>query len=103
MKKHPKEFESKSKMACTKVMVKIDVGFKNALYIRGNAPGLSWQKGKLMKNMGPDSWFWETDAPIGKDREFKVLINDQTYEDGENHKLSPGTTVQFTPRFIKVA
>ncbi len=102
MKKHHIGKESSSKQCCTKVVVKIDVGFKNALYIRGSGGGLSWEKGKLMKNMGADTWVWETDFPI-KECEFKVLVNDQSYEEGENHRLMACKTVQYTPRFAHVA
>ncbi|MFI5334827.1 MAG: hypothetical protein ACHQT8_06695, partial [Chlamydiales bacterium] len=64
----------------TKITIKYDVGFKNALYIRGSGGGLNWQQGKLLKNVGRDTWVWETDAPI-EQCEFKVLINDQKYEE----------------------
>lgn len=82
----------------TKVIVKYDVGFKNSLYIRGHGGGLNWEKGKLMKNIGPDTWVWETDAPI-QACEFKVLINDTVYEVGENHPLKNGKNAEYTPRF----
>lgn len=82
----------------TRVVVKYDVGFKNALYIRGHGAGLTWERGRLMKNIGPDTWVWETDSPI-HECEFKVLINDQHYEAGENHHLKHGKHVEYTPRF----
>jgi len=92
-----KKYEA-TKNHFSKVTVKYDVGFKNALYIRGTGAGLSWEKGKLMKNTGTDSWVWETDLPF-KDCEFKVLVNDQVYEEGANHHLSNGKTVEFKPNF----
>jgi hypothetical protein len=99
--KHPDRADM-GKRQVSRITVKYDVGFKNSLYIRGNGAGLTWQKGKLMKNMGADTWVWETDADF-KDIEFKVLVNDQAYEDGENHRLQAGKTVQYSPRFAKVA
>jgi len=82
----------------TRVLIKYNVGFKNNLYIRGQGAGLNWNKGVMLKNIGPDEWVWEPTAPIN-DCEFKVLINDQKYETGENHHISGGRLFQYTPKF----
>ena len=82
----------------SKVTVKYDVGFKNFLYIRGSGAGLSWEKGKMLRNTGADEWVWETDEPF-QSCEFKVLINDHRYEGGANHHLPSGATVKYTPVF----
>lgn len=82
----------------TRITIRYDVGFSNALYLRGNGAHLSWDKGVLLKNLGSDIWFWETSLPFTS-CEFKVLINDQEYEIGDNHILSCGATVQYTPMF----
>lgn len=82
----------------TKVIVRYNVGFKNHLFIRGKGAGLSWDHGIQLKNVGPDEWLWETNIPFNE-CEFKVLINDQHYEMGENHHLHGGTSVQYTPKF----
>ncbi|MGE0670457.1 MAG: hypothetical protein AB7H48_00490 [Parachlamydiales bacterium] len=81
-----------------RIVVKYDVGFNNTLSIRGNGAGLSWDRGAPLKNIGPDEWVWETSAPF-TDCEFKVLINDQNYECGENHHLGPSSKFQYTPSF----
>jgi len=82
----------------TRITIKYDAGFNNNLFIRGQGAGLSWEKGKQLKNVGANEWIWETDAPF-KDCEFKVLINDQLYEAGENHRASGGQSMQYTPSF----
>ena len=82
----------------TRITIKYDVGFNNNLFIRGQGAGLSWEKGKQLKNVGSDEWVWEVDAPF-KNCEFKVLINDQWYEGGENHRISDGEALQYTPFF----
>ncbi len=81
-----------------RIVVKYDVGFNNALSIRGCGAGLSWDLGAPLKNVGPDEWVWETNTPF-TDCEFKVLINDQNYECGENHHLGPSSKFQYTPTF----
>src|SRR3954469_12434810 len=40
----------------TKIEAQIDVGFGNALYIRGEGPGLSWESGVLMTCVSDDRW-----------------------------------------------
>jgi hypothetical protein len=82
----------------TRITVKYDVGFQNNLFIRGKGANLSWDKGMQMKNLKNDEWIWETDAAF-PNGEFKVLINDRTYETGHNHPLNCGATIQYTPHF----
>lgn len=81
-----------------RVVVKYDVGFNNVLYIRGQGAGLSWDKGVALKNVSADEWVWEPSVAFN-DCEFKVLINDSSYEGGENHHLAPGSSFQYTPSF----
>lgn len=82
----------------TRIVVKYDVGFNNQLFVRGKGANLSWERGILLKNVKNDEWIWETDMPV-TNGEFKVLINDQNYEAGENHPLKSGMTMEYTPRF----
>lgn len=82
----------------TRVTAKYDVGFSNVLYIRGQGAGLNWDKGIPMKNVKADEWVWETDARFTTG-EFKVLINDRIFEQGNNHQLKNGSNNQFSPRF----
>lgn len=82
----------------TRVTVKYDVGFSNGIFLRGKGANLSWEKGIPLKNVKNDEWVWETDAPFST-CEFKVLINDSCYELGDNHPLTCGATVQYTPKF----
>jgi hypothetical protein len=86
------------KKSGARIVVRYDVGYDNYLYIRGNGPGLSWERGVKLKNVGPDEWVWETDLPTNN-CEFKILINDKQYETGDNHKLHNGVAFQYTPRF----
>jgi asparagine synthetase A len=97
MSKNQTDAQSKKKTK-TRVLIKYDVGFENALYIRGQGADLSWEKGKKLHNVAPDEWLWESSLPF-KECEFKVLINDKQYEQGENHHLSGGSAIQYTPRF----
>lgn len=83
----------------SRVIIHYDVGFNNSIYIRGNNAGLSWDKGTLLHNEGPDQWVWETDQPF-QTCEFKVLINDTHYEQGGNHTLDYEKHLEYTPIFV---
>ena len=86
------------KNGSTRIIIKYDVGFNNALFIRGKGANLNWEKGIPLKNVKRDEWVWETNAPFAT-CEFKILINDSQYELGENHQLSHGATAHHTPKF----
>lgn len=73
-------------------------GEKVDLYLRGEGPGLDWTRGTKLKAQEADEWIWETDEPF-QTGEFKVLINDKTYELGSNHRLYPGASIRINPKF----
>lgn len=82
----------------TRVTIRFDAGFPNQLYIRGKGANLSWDKGHLLKNVNANEWIWETDLNF-TNCEFKILINDTIYENGDNHQLHAGTALMYAPHF----
>ena len=83
----------------TRITVKYDVGFGSSLFVRGQgAANLSWNKGTPLKNVRADEWQWETEETFNN-CEFKVLINDQEFEMGDNHVVKCGGNVQYSPSF----
>lgn len=92
---------AKKRGPITRIIVKYDVGFNNAIYLRGEGANLNWNHGVILKNIKADEWCWETDLLFNK-CEFKVLINDRQYELGENHKLQCGTSYVYTPSFHNI-
>jgi len=82
----------------TTVVARCDVGFGNTVFIRGEGKGLSWEVGIPLSNNGRDEWVW-TSTEIVVDTPFKLLLNDETWAEGENCIAIPGTTVEITPRF----
>jgi len=82
----------------TVIEAKIDIGFGNLLYIRGDAPGLSWRRGVPMDCKGTDSWsvsMSDTNSAF----EYKVLINDIHWAVGANNIAQPGVTSTTEPSF----
>ena len=90
---------AKQKIATkTTIAARVDVGFGNNLYIRGEGAGLSWDVGILMRNLSPYEWAWETksnDKPI----EYKLLINDEIWANGENQFAQSDETSITAPTF----
>lgn len=87
-----------STKVATRIVANIDVGFGNTLYIRGEGPGLNWEKGVPLDCVADDQWsltLSETARPVV----FKFLINDLTWSVGDDYLVQPGSTVEFTPAF----
>ena len=89
---------SKKNAQKTKIIVNCDAGFSNELYIRGEGANLNWSKGQKLKNVSANEWTWECDQSVSK-CEFKILINDECFEKGENHSLSEGACFKCKPQF----
>lgn len=99
VKKAPaKKPAAKKQKVVTRVVAKVDAGFGNQVFIRGNSTGLTWDSGTLMKNVSADEWVWESTV-VTSEVEFKVLINDSVWSVGANGVVFPGATVVFEPVF----
>ncbi len=86
------------KAIVTLISARIDVGFGNSLYLRGEGPGLSWDKGVVMECTGEDQWtltLSESARPIV----FKFLRNDEVWSTGEDYTVKPGTSTVISPAF----
>jgi len=90
-KKTPAKKAISSKASKTVVVANFDVGFGNMLYLRGDAPGLSWKKGVPMDCESANSWSI-TMSGVKDTFEYKVLINDIHWAIGGNNLAKPGAT-----------
>lgn len=82
----------------TTITAQIDIGFGNALYLRGEGPGLSWDRGLLMTCVADNQWqaaLSESARPVV----FKFLVNDLTWSAGEDYTAPVGAAVVLTPTF----
>lgn len=82
----------------TTIAARVDVGFGNNLYIRGEGAGLSWDVGILMKNLSPYEWVWESKT-ASSPLEYKFIINDEVWANGGNLFAKPGETSISAPSF----
>lgn len=82
----------------TTIVARIDVGFGNALFIRGEGPGLSWDRGVAMECVADDLWRVAL-AEAGRACTFKFLVNDLTWSVGPDYSVAAGSSVTLTPEF----
>lgn len=81
----------------TTIEAKIDVGFGNNLFVRGEGPGLSWEHGTPLKCVDPQTWQWSAEAsdPL----KVKLLLNDAIWMSGEDIVVPPGKRIEVSPAF----
>ena len=82
----------------TTISARVDVGFGNALFLRGEGPGLSWEKGLAMECVQGDLWRIVL-AESARSFTFKFLINDSTWSAGPDFTAACGTSITLTPEF----
>jgi hypothetical protein len=82
----------------TRLLATAYIGIGNKLYIRGNGPGLSWDKGEPMQFVSIGKWGWATNsatAPIS----CKLYKNDESEALTGAVTLEPGRHVEITALF----
>jgi hypothetical protein len=83
----------------TRITVTAYIGIGNRLFIRGDGPGLSWDKGIPLQFVSIGKWRWETmdaDKPVS----FKLYKNDDVESTHRKHApLEPGSQVELTATF----
>ena len=89
-----------AKPAVTKTVItaKIDVGFGNALHLRGDGPGLSWDSGVPLDCVSDSEWsitLSGATSPVV----FKFMINDLNWSTGEDFVVEAGSSVVLEPSF----
>ena len=80
----------------TTLEAKIELGLGNSLFIRGEGPGLTWDKGVPLQFVSIGKWRWETNDANGPIK-FKLYKNDdvecaalgaQTLDPGHQQELT---------------
>ena len=79
------------------IEAKIDVGFGNTLYLRGEGKGLNWNQGIPLTNVDGSTWQWSGEAD--EKLKVKLLLNDAVWAKGEDLVVAPGEKVQIAPAF----
>ena len=83
----------------TRLVVTAYIGIGNRLFIRGEGPGLSWEKGVPLQFVSIGKWRWETSdatGPVG----FKLYKNDSVECTALGSQiLDPGHQQELTASF----
>lgn len=93
-----KKKSSAAEPPATFISAQIDIGFGNHLTIRGEGPGLSWDRGVVMDNVGHSLWTASI-SKAAKPVTFKVLVNDLTWSTGTDYIVEPGQSITVYPTF----
>lgn len=89
---------SASSDGATRLLVTAYIGIGNKLFIRGDGPGLSWDKGVPMQFVSIGKWGWASHEATGPIR-CKLYKNDETAALSGEITLEPGKHVEVTALF----
>jgi hypothetical protein len=67
--------QSRSSDGATRLLVTAYIGIGNRLFIRGEGPGLSWEKGVPLQFVSIGKWRWESSEPTSPVK-YKLYKND---------------------------
>ena len=74
------------------------IGIGNKLFLRGEGPGLNWERGVPMQFLSIGKWGWTTTDAIDPVT-CRIYRNDDTPMLDENIVIAPGVRTEVTPRF----
>ena len=89
---------STSSDGATRLLTTAYIGIGNKLFIRGDGPGLSWDKGVPMQFVSIGKWGWATHDATGRVR-VKLLKNDDIAALTGDLTLEPGRHTEITALF----
>jgi hypothetical protein len=94
----PKAESSASSDGATRLLVTAYIGIGNKLFLRGEGPGLSWDKGVPMQFVSIGKWGWAS-HDVALPVKCKLYKNDETAALSGEVTLEPGKHVELTALF----
>ncbi|MFM9093137.1 MAG: hypothetical protein ACKOUK_15540, partial [Verrucomicrobiota bacterium] len=83
----------------TRLLVTAYIGIGNRLFIRGDGPGLSWERGVPLQFISIGKWRWET-GEAGAPIRFRIYKNDELECSALGEQvLDPGYLQEVTASF----
>lgn len=89
---------SASSDGATRLLVTAYIGIGNKLFIRGDGPGLSWDKGVPMQFVSIGKWGWASHEATGPVK-CKLYKNDESAALSGDVTLEPGKHLEVTALF----
>ena len=89
---------SASSDGATRLLATAYIGIGNKLFLRGEGPGLSWDRGVPMQFISIGKWGWSTHEATAPVR-CKLYKNDETAALGGEIALDPGRHVEISAMF----
>jgi hypothetical protein len=83
--------------AVATIDVKMDVGLGNAIFLRGQGSGLTWDRGIPLVCVDGKTWRWS--QAVSDPITFKILLNDKVWSAGNDLTIAPGQKLEVAPRF----
>lgn len=84
----------------TRITIRFPTDSNDRLFIRGNGPGMSnWSQAIELRREGNGIWTFETQQGGFENFEYKIVLNDQKWESGQNHKIESGKKEEIIPQF----
>jgi hypothetical protein len=90
--------DAKTSDGSTRLLVTAYIGIGNKVFVRGDGPGLSPDKGQAMEFVSIGKWLWQTSeatTPVT----LQVFKNDEVKAMGDDITIDPGHHVEVTPVF----
>lgn len=85
-------------VALTRIVATVDVGFGNTLSVRGDTEPLSWERGWWAWPASADRWELVL-TEVDGDFAFKTLVDDTTWQVGDDSVGSAGAENKVIPSF----
>ncbi len=83
----------------TSIAITYKISPRHRLFIRGSGNGLSWEKGCPLTRYDDSTWLYGSPFPL-EDMEYKFLINDSIWQEGDNYKIINGKITETIAHFI---
>lgn len=90
--------KSQPPTAVSRITARAMIGIANRLTIRGDGPGLSWDKGLSLELIGIGEYAWES-TNLQQTMKFQLYLNDSKPAEGEILELLPGEHLRVQPVF----
>lgn len=89
---------AKNSLGQTKITVHALIGIGNKPYLRGDGPGLSWERGIAMDFVEIGKWEWKS-MRAKEPFKYQIWLNDQKPAEGDVLEVEPGDNASMSPRF----